>query len=95
VLTIFEYANGIGPNGTLAQGFDGNFYNTTNFGWPRTVGTVFKVTPAGGIGFHNQSVLNDNYVQITANWTITNLSSGLTPQCGYGGSAPKQVILKY
>lgn len=50
---------------------------------------------AGGIGFHNQSVLNDNYVQITANWTITNLSSGLIPQCGYGGSAPKQVVLTY
>jgi uncharacterized repeat protein (TIGR03803 family) len=47
VLTNFELANGIGPNGPLAQGFDGNFYGTTNSGWPRAVGTVFKVTPAG------------------------------------------------
>jgi hypothetical protein len=50
---------------------------------------------AGGIGFHNQSVLNDKYVQITPAWTITNWSSGLTPQCNYGGSNPKQVILTY
>jgi len=51
---------------------------------------------SGAIGFHDQIVLNRNYVQI-ANpaWTITNLTSGLTPQCNYGGSTPKQVILTY
>ncbi len=51
---------------------------------------------AGGIGFHNQSVLNDKFIQIAAPaWKITNLSSGLTPQCNYGGSLPKQVVLTY
>ena len=50
---------------------------------------------AGGIGFHNQSVLNNRYLQITPAWTVTNLSSGLTPQCNYGGSTPKQVVLTY
>jgi hypothetical protein len=50
---------------------------------------------AGGIGFHNQSVLNYKYIQITPSWTVTNLASGLTPQCNYGGSVPRQVTLTY
>jgi hypothetical protein len=50
---------------------------------------------AGGIGFHNQSVLNDKYVQINPAWTVTNWATGLTPQCNYGGSTPKQVVLTY
>jgi hypothetical protein len=51
---------------------------------------------SGGIGFHNQTVLNDKFVRIASPaWKITNLSSGLSPQCGYGGALPKQVILTY
>jgi len=50
---------------------------------------------AGGIGFHNQSVLNNKYAPIIPAWTVTNLSSGLTPQCNYGGSTPKQIVLTY
>ena len=50
---------------------------------------------AGGIGFTNQSVLNAQFVSITPNWKVTNASSGLTPQCSYGGSLPKQVVLTY
>ena len=50
---------------------------------------------AGGIGFFNQSVLNDKFVSITPSWKVTNLSSGLTPQCNYGGSTPKQIVLTY
>jgi len=50
---------------------------------------------AGGIGFSNQSVLNDKYDAITPSWKVVNLSSGLTPQCSYGGSTPKQVVLTY
>jgi hypothetical protein len=50
---------------------------------------------AGGIGFNNQSVLNAQFAAITPAWTVTNLSSGLTPQCNYGGSLPKQVVLTY
>ena len=48
-----------------------------------------------GIGFYNQTVLNDEFVSITPAWGIHNVSSGLTPQCSYGGSLPKQVILTY
>jgi uncharacterized protein (TIGR03437 family) len=35
------------PNGTLAQGTDGNFYGATETGGPHGVGTVFRITPAG------------------------------------------------
>jgi len=49
----------------------------------------------GGIGFYNQQVLNDQFVSITPAWTVTNVAGKLTPQCNYGGSLPKQVILKY
>jgi hypothetical protein len=28
-------------------------------------------------------------------WSVTNASSGLTPQCGYGGSLSQQVVLSY
>ncbi|HLW85462.1 MAG TPA: hypothetical protein VKR60_09635 [Candidatus Sulfotelmatobacter sp.] len=50
---------------------------------------------SGAIGFHDHIVLNDSYVKITPAWTVTNVSGGLTPQCSYGGSVPKQVILNY
>ena len=50
---------------------------------------------SGAIGFHDQVILNNKYVQITPAWTVTNLSSGLTPQCSYGGSVRKQVFLTY
>lgn len=50
----------------------------------------------GSISFYNQGLYNDQFVQI-ANpaWSVTNSSSGLTPQCNYGGSLPKQVDLTY
>jgi len=50
----------------------------------------------GSISFHDLGLYNYKFAKI-ANpaWSITNLSSGLTPQCGYGGSLPKQVILNY
>ncbi|HEY1657559.1 MAG TPA: hypothetical protein VGG14_04390 [Candidatus Sulfotelmatobacter sp.] len=51
---------------------------------------------AGGIGFHNESVLNAQFAVVSnPAWTVTNLASGLTPQCSYGGSLPKQVTLTY
>jgi hypothetical protein len=50
---------------------------------------------AGKIGFFNESVLDDNFVSITPAWTVSNVSSGLSPQCNYGGSTPKQIVLKY
>jgi hypothetical protein len=50
----------------------------------------------GSISFYNLALYNDSFVKI-ANpaWSVTNLSSGLTPQCSYGGSLPKQATLKY
>ncbi|HKF04729.1 MAG TPA: hypothetical protein VKB49_20565 [Candidatus Sulfotelmatobacter sp.] len=50
---------------------------------------------SGGLSFYNESVLNDNFVSITPAWTVSNVSGGLTPQCNYGGSLPKQVVLKF
>jgi len=50
---------------------------------------------AGGIGFTNQSLLNDNFDVLTPGWKVYNISSGLTPQCNYGGSVPKQIVLTY
>jgi len=50
----------------------------------------------GSISFYNLGLFNDSFAKF-ANpaWSVTNLSSGLTPQCGYGGSLPKQLTLKY
>jgi hypothetical protein len=50
----------------------------------------------GSISFHDLGLYNYKFAKI-ANpaWSITKLSSGLTPQCGYGGSLPKQVTLTY
>src|SRR5947208_1307975 len=44
--------NGIGPNGGLIQGSDGNFYGTTGGGGTSTncgggCGTVFRISPSG------------------------------------------------
>ena len=54
--------------------------------------------PSGShaLSFHEIGLYDQNFVQIAnPNWTVTNLSSGLTPQCGYGGSLSNQVILNY
>jgi hypothetical protein len=47
------------------------------------------------IGFYNQSLYSYNFVPITPAWTVNNWSSGLTPQCNYGGSLPQQVTLTW
>jgi len=50
----------------------------------------------GAINFYDQVLWNDTFALIKKpNWTINNLSSGLTPQCSYGGSLPQEVILSY
>jgi uncharacterized repeat protein (TIGR03803 family) len=47
--------DGRGPQGTLVQGTDGNFYGTTAFGGANSCnkgagcGTVFKITPSGAL----------------------------------------------
>jgi uncharacterized repeat protein (TIGR03803 family) len=42
-----SYLDGEGPNCTLVQGSDGNFYGTTQRGGANFAGTIFEVTPAG------------------------------------------------
>ena len=41
------YTNGYGPNGSLIQGSDGDFYGMTNSGGPSGYGTAFKMTSDG------------------------------------------------
>ena len=91
-------------NGNFSQLLNtSNFSQTFNwaFGGVLEVYYITKCSdyPApdyvGGIGFFNQSVLNDQFDSITPAWTVSNVSGGLTPQCNYGGSLPKQVVLKY
>jgi hypothetical protein len=50
----------------------------------------------GAISFYDIGLYNYEYTKIaTPAWTVTNSSSGLTPQCSYGGSLPKEVTLTY
>jgi hypothetical protein len=90
-------------NGKSSQLNTSNFGQTFNWAFGGVL-EVYYITKCsdypradylGGIGFYNQSVLNDEFVSITPAWTVTNVSGGLTPQCNYGGSLPKQVILKF
>jgi uncharacterized repeat protein (TIGR03803 family) len=57
-LVSFDGTNGAGPQSSLIQGSDGNFYGTTTYGGANNVlacdfgnlvgcGTVFKITPGG------------------------------------------------
>lgn len=46
--------------------------------------------------FHNIYLYFNNFKQITDPiWSVTNSSSGLTPQCSYGGSISSQINLDY
>jgi hypothetical protein len=51
----------------------------------------------GKITFYDLALFNDDFGQIASpSWSVTNASSGLTPQCNYGGSDPvDSVILTY
>ncbi len=44
---VSQCADGQGPNSTLVQGVDGNFYGTTRTDGVTHAGTVFKLTPSG------------------------------------------------
>ena len=46
-LATFDYTNGAFPQGTLAQGLDGNFYGTTKWGGAYSSGEIFSVTSDG------------------------------------------------
>jgi uncharacterized repeat protein (TIGR03803 family) len=49
MLVSFTGANGSGPLASLVQGTNGNFYGTTVVGGPNSPGTVFEMTPVGGL----------------------------------------------
>lgn len=52
--------------------------------------------PNGSISFYDLNLYTNSFALIpNPNWGISNASSGLTPQCGYGGSVPHQVTLRY
>ncbi|MFC5863541.1 hypothetical protein ACFPT7_14640 [Acidicapsa dinghuensis] len=52
--------------------------------------------PNGSISFHNIALYNDSFSQVVdPAWSVTNSSSGLTPQCGYGGGLSQQANLYY
>ena len=52
--------------------------------------------PNGSIAFYNLGLYDYKWSHITSPaWTVVNNSSGLTPQCGYGGSLPQQLTLTY
>ncbi|MGA7402717.1 MAG: hypothetical protein WCC99_04540 [Candidatus Sulfotelmatobacter sp.] len=91
----------------VTTGGESELINTSSFGqtfnW--AFGGVLEVYniaqcgdyPSNGlINFYDQGLYNDKFVQIAKPvWKVNNLSSGLTPQCGYGGSVPEEVILNY
>jgi hypothetical protein len=48
------------------------------------------------VSFYNIELYSDSFALIgNPAWSVTNNSAGLTPQCGYGGSLPRQVTLTY
>jgi uncharacterized repeat protein (TIGR03803 family) len=47
ILHSFNVTDGEDPVSNIIQGKDGNYYGTTASGGTNTVGTIFKVTPAG------------------------------------------------
>ena len=64
---------------------------------PITSSSAAITLPMAQSLFYNLALYNDSFVQDRQPGLVhvTNLSSGLTPQCGYGGSLPKQATLKY
>jgi hypothetical protein len=50
----------------------------------------------GSIAFHSLALYNDSFSEIVSpNWSVTNSSGSLTPQCSYGGTMAQQVNLFY
>lgn len=89
-------------NGNFTTLSTSNFSQTFNWAFGGVVEVYalsqcsdYPPSGVGGIGFFNQSLWNDQFVSITPAYTVTNVSGGLSPQCNYGGSLPKQVFLKY
>jgi hypothetical protein len=51
---------------------------------------------SGSISFYGVGLYDYKFVKIASpQWSVANLSSGLSPQCSYGGSLPQQVSLTF
>jgi hypothetical protein len=95
-------------NGKFSQLIDtSNFGQTFNWAFAGAV-EVYNIAqcsdyPSNGgypgshsISFNQIGLYNNKNQQITTPaWSVTNSSGGLTPQCSYGGSIPKQIVLNY
>jgi len=89
-------------NGNFSQLINtSSFGQTFNWGFGGVL-EVYNIVQCGdypsngAINFYDQVLWNDKFDLIKKpNWTMNNLSSGLTPQCSYGGSLPEEVILTY
>src|ERR1039457_2987904 len=50
IVADFDGADGSSPDSNLVQGFDGNFYGTTQFGATHNdLGTIFEMTADGAL----------------------------------------------
>jgi hypothetical protein len=90
-------------NGNVSEYDDASNFGQT-FNW--AFGGVLEVYniancgdyPGGGgnIDFYEQYLYTDAFKIIPKPaWKVSNVSSGLTPQCSYGGALPEEVILSY
>lgn len=87
-------ASGAQPTSVPTQGNDGNFYGVTLAGGAAGQGTVYKITPAGGLTtLHDFTATGDNGVNADGSTVYEGLTKGsdgsfygTTSQGGSGGS---------
>jgi uncharacterized repeat protein (TIGR03803 family) len=65
------------PNAGLIEGTDGNFYGTTYWGGAYSVGTVFRITPAGA-----EKVLHSFSGEVAGGGGISGSTDGANPAAG-------------
>jgi hypothetical protein len=52
--------------------------------------------PSNSASFYNLALYNDSFAKIASpGWTVTKLSTGVNPQCSYGGTTPEQLTLAF
>ena len=90
----------------MTSGAQSDLLNTSSFGqtfnW--AFGGVLEVYgivqcsdyPSVGINFYDESLYNyEGGLIAKPKWSIANLSSGFSPQCGYGGSLTQAIMFGY
>jgi uncharacterized repeat protein (TIGR03803 family) len=86
--------DGVGPQASLTQSSDGNFYGSTVTGGSKNKGTIFRISPSGTMTILHSfgSILNDGAsIQSALIQGATGDFYGTTP---FGGSVNKGVIFK-